>query len=141
MDTSQFEGKKIALKQTKDGYAMTLAIHPDDLPDEIMRDFVGARYMVVMVRLADNEEPLNRQEFAGGQMVKLAGMVCRDPEFWEWLHQDGSLFEKNEAACVDWLTSYLNIKSRADIKVNLDAQDTLKNIYAGFKEWKTTRNT
>lgn len=141
METSQFEGKKIALKQTKDGYAMTLAIHPDDIPDELMRDFVGARYMVVMVRLADNEEPLNRQEFAGNQMVKLAGMVCRDPDFWEWLHQDGSLFEKNEAACVDWLTSYLNIKSRSEIKTNLDAQDTLKNIYAGFKEWMTTRNT
>ena len=57
METSQFEGKKIALKQTKDGYAMTLAIHPDEVPSELLRDWVGARYMVVMVRLADNEEP------------------------------------------------------------------------------------
>jgi hypothetical protein len=141
METSQFEGKKIALKQTKDGYAMTLAIHPDDVPDELLRDFVGARYMVVMVRLADNEEPLNREEYAGAKMVKLAGMLCRDPEFWQWLHEDGSLFEKNEAACVDWLTSYLNISSRSEIKTNLDAQDTLKNIYDGYKEWKQTRNT
>jgi hypothetical protein len=141
METSQFEGKKIALKQTKDGYAMTIAIHPDEVPDELLRDFVGARYMVVMVRLADNEEPLNRQEYAGGQLVKLAGMLCRDAEFWEWLHEDGSLFEKNETACVDWLTSYLNISSRADIKTNPDAQDTLKTIYAGYKEWKTTKST
>jgi len=77
METSQFEGKKIALKQTKDGYAMTLAIHPDDIPDELMRDFVGARYMVVMVRLADNEEPLNREEFAGNQMVKMDSDTLR----------------------------------------------------------------
>lgn len=141
METSQFEGKKIALKQTKDGYAMTLAIHPDDVPDELLRDFVGARYMVVMVRLADNEEPLNREEYAGAKYVKLAGMICRDPEFWQWLHEDGSLFEKNEASCVDWLTSYLNISSRSELKTNLDAQDTLKNIYDGYKEWKQTRNT
>lgn len=141
MNTSQFEGKKIALKQTKDGYAMTLAIHPDDIPDELVRDFVGARYMVVMVRLGDNEEPLNRQEFAGGQMVKLAGMICRDPEFWEYLHEDGQLFEKSEAACVDWLTSFLEIKSRADLKTNLAAQNTFKVLYSEYKEWKTTRST
>jgi hypothetical protein len=30
METSQFEAKKIALKQTKDGHVLNLAIHPDD---------------------------------------------------------------------------------------------------------------
>ena len=141
METSQFEGKKIALKQTKDGYAMTLAIHPDDIPDELMRDFVGARYMVVMVRLADNEEPLNREEFAGGQMVKLAGMLCRDVEFWDYLHEQGLLFEKNEAACDDWITSFLEIKSRAEIKTNQMAQNILKRFYTEYKEWKQTKST
>ena len=141
METSQFEGKKVALKQTKDGYAMTLAIHPDDLPEDLMRDYVGARYMVVMVRLNDQEEPLDRRDFAGAQMVKLAGMLCRDKDFWEWLHKDGSLFEKNEAACVDWMTGYLNIQSRSELKTNKEAQETLKNIYTGYKEWKTTKST
>jgi len=141
METSQFEAKKVALKQTKDGYAMTLAIHPDDLPDEIMRDFVGARYMVVMVRLNDNEEPLNREEFAGAQMVKLAGMLCRDKDFWEFLHEEGSLFQKTEAECVEWMQNYLVVSSRSEIKTNLAAQKALKDIYAEYKEWKTTKNT
>jgi hypothetical protein len=141
METSQFEGKKIALKQTKDGYAMTLAIHPDDIPDELMRDFVGARYMVVMVRLADNEEPLNREEFAGGQMVKLAGMLCRDSEFWEYLHEEGSLFQKSEKDCVEWMQSYLVIGSRSELKTNLASQRALKDIYTEYKEWKQTRST
>lgn len=141
METSQFEGKKIALKQTKDGYAMTLAIHPDDIPDELVRDFVGARYMVVMVRLGDDEQPVNREEFAGGQMVKLAGMLCRDPKFWDYLYDGGQLFEKNEAACVDWVTGYLNIKSRSEIKINKLAQDELKELYTEFQEWKQTKST
>lgn len=141
METSQFEGKKIALKQTKDGYAMTLAIHPDDIPDELVRDFVGARYMVVMVRLDDNEQPLNRQEYAGAQMVKLAGMLCRDKDFWEYLHEGGQLFEKNEADCISWIQSYLGIPSRSEIKNNKLAQDELKELYTEFKEWKTTRST
>jgi len=141
METSKFEGKKVALKQTKDGYAMTLAIHPDEIPDELLKDFVGARYMVVMVRLNDNEEPLDRREYAGAQMVKLAGMLCRDKDFWEYLHEGGQLFEVNELACVEWLTGYLNVNSRADIKGNKLAQDELKELYTGYKEWKTTKST
>lgn len=136
METSQFEGKKVALKQTKDGIVMSLAIHPDDLPEELIRDFVGSRYMVVMVRLGDEEKPLNREEFAGSQMVKLSGMLCRDKDFWEYLHEGGQLFEKSEVACVEWLQSYLNIPSRSDLKVNKLAQEELKTLYGEYKEWK-----
>ena len=136
METSQFEAKKVALKQTKDGHVLTLSIHPDEIPEEILRDFVGARYMVVMVRLADTEVPFNREEFAGSQMVKLAGMLCRDKSFWDYLHEGGQLLEKNEAACVEWLQSYLNINSRADLKINKGAQEELKELYGEYKEWK-----
>lgn len=136
METSQFEGKKVALKQTKDGHVLTLAIHPDETPDELLRDYVGARYMVVMVRLGDDEKPLNREEYAGAQLVKLAGMLCRDRQFWEFLYEKGMLFETNEESCVEWMKSYLNIASRADLKTNIEAQGALKLIYGEYKEWK-----
>ena len=136
METSQFEAKKVALKQTKDGIVMSLAIHPDELPEELIRDFVGSRYMVVMVRLGDDEKPINRDEYAGTQMVKLSGMLCRDKDFWEYLHDGGQLFEKNEIACVEWLQSYLHIPSRSDLKINKLAQDELKTLYGEYKEWK-----
>ena len=136
METSQFEAKKVALQQPKAGHILTLSIHPDEIPEEILRDFVGARYMVVMVRLGDEEKPLNREEFAGSQLVKLAGIMCRDKDFWDYLYDDGQLFEKNEAACVDWMTSYLGVNSRADIKTNQEAQRLLKEMNAKFKEWK-----
>jgi hypothetical protein len=139
METSQFEAKKVALKQTKDGHVLTLAIHPDEIPEEILRDFVGARYMVVMVRLADSETPLNREEYAGAQLVKLAGMLCRDQEFWNFLYEDGQLFERNEHDCIEWMQSYLEINSRSDIKTNPNAQNAFKEIYAQYKEWKNAR--
>jgi hypothetical protein len=37
---------------------------------------------------------------------------------------------------VEWLTGYLNINSRADIKANRLAQDELKELYTEYKEWK-----
>jgi len=141
MDHPQFEAKKISMKQTKDGYVLNLAIHPDEVPDEIIRDFVGARYMVVMVRLDDEEKPLNREEYAGAQMVKLAGMLCRDKEFWEFLNEEGSLYEKSEKECIEWMQNYLVVGSRSEIKNNLASQRALKDIYTEYKEWKTTRNT
>jgi hypothetical protein len=141
METSQFEGKKIALKQTKDGYAMTLAIHPDDVPDELLRDFVGARYMVVMVRLADNEEPLNREEFAGAKHVKVAGMVCRDPEFWRFMEDEGLAFEMRESAIAEAVCGYCDISSRSELKTNPDAQMLFKRLMGEFEAWKQTRNT
>lgn len=135
MSYPQFEAKKIAMKQSKDGYVMSLAIHPDDIPDEIFKDFVGARYMVVMVRLGDDERPLQREEYGNTQMVRLAGMLCRDRKFWEYLYEQGFLLETNEAACVEWLKSYLNINSRADLKTNVEAQRALKILNAEYKEW------
>lgn len=136
METSQFEAKKVALKQTKDGHVLTLAIHPDESPDEILRDFVGARYMVVMVRLADTEEPMNRDEYAGNQAVKQAGMVCRDPKFWEFLHEQGMLFEKNETYAAEALCSWCNVMSRSELKINQVARGIFHTFMEEFKSWK-----
>jgi hypothetical protein len=97
--------------------------------------------MVVMVRLDDEEKPLNREEYAGTQMVKLAGMLCRDKEFWEFLQEEGQLFETSEKECIEWMQNYLVVGSRSEIKNNLASQRALKDIYTEYKEWKTTRNT
>jgi hypothetical protein len=134
MQTSQFEGKKVALKQTKDGHVLTLAIHPDEIPEEILRDYVGARYMVVMVRIGDNEEPVERQPV--DKHMSMAAMLCRDPKFWEFLFEQGLLLETNEEAATDWLKSYLNVESRKEIKDSEDAKILLNKINWEFKEWK-----
>jgi hypothetical protein len=134
METSQFEGKKVALKQTKDGIVMSLAIHPDDLPEELIRDFVGARYMVVMVRLNDDETPMQREPV--NKHISAAGMLCRDPQFWEFLYEQGLLLETNEEATTEWLKAYLNIDSRRELKDNQDAQIALNKILREFREWK-----
>lgn len=137
METSQFEAKKIALKQTKDGHVLNLAIHPDEIPEEILRDFVGARYMVVMVRLADTEVPMVRaEEYAGARLVKQAGMLCREAKFWEYLHDQGQVFERNETVAVEWLCSYLNIVSRAELKTDEKAQSLFEQLNEDYKRWK-----
>lgn len=133
----QFEGVKTGLKQSKEGYMLTLAVHPDDLPEDLMRDFVGSRYVVVMVRLNDQEMPMDRkEEFPGDAAVKMAGILCRDPDFWEWLHANEWLFEKNETACTEWLTSYLGIESRKELKTDQEARDLFNKLKRSFDAWR-----
>lgn len=138
MDTIQFEGIKTGLRQSKEGYMLTLAVHPEDVPDDLMRDFVGARYMVVMVRVGDDEKPIDREQaYPGDNAVKVAGMLCRNPDFWEFLAENEWLDEQSESACVEWLVTFLNIDSRKDLKTNSEARDLLNNIRKKFDSWQT----
>jgi len=134
--TVQFEGLKTGFRQNKDGYVLSLAFHPDDVPSELMKDFVGSRYMVVMVRLADDDTPMVRDEaFPGDAAVKAAGILCRNPEFWDWLVRKEMMFEKNEKACTEFLYGYLGIESRKELKTDADARDLFNRLKHAFEAW------
>lgn len=139
MDTIQFEGIKTGLRQSKEGYNLTLAVHPDDLPDDLMRDFVGSRYMVVMVRIGDEEQPINREvEFAGSHAVKIAGMLCRDPDFWSFVFDVHGDEITSESDCVQWLQIFLDINSRSELKTNVKARELFIQLRKGFDKWKAS---
>jgi hypothetical protein len=137
METIQFEGVKTGLRQSKEGYNLTLAVHPDDLPDDLMRDFVGSRYMVVMVRIGDDEQPLNREhEFPRDNAVKMAGMVCRDPEFWAFIADTQGDEVSSETESAQWLCVFLDIESRKELKTNSEARELFIKLKKGFDKWK-----
>ena len=133
MKTIQFEGVKVALKQDKTGYVLTLSMHPDDIPEDLLRDFVGARYQVVMVRLDTNEAPIDRQEeFAGDRALRIAGMLCRDPKFWEFLYSRSDISTKDYENATQWLRFYLDLESRSQLKTNAVAQTQLDKLYREY---------
>ena len=136
MKTSQFEAVKMAMKQDKTGYVLTLSLHPDEVPDEILRDFVGARYQVVMVRLNGEEKPMNRDHDLPRDIVQLAGILCSDTRFHDWLVSLCFIPEANTKAATDWLRKELGVLSRAELKTNPEASQTLLNINEEFKAWK-----
>lgn len=137
MKTLQFEAVKVALKQDKTGYILTLCLHPDEIPEELLRDFVGSRYGVVMVRINEHEEPLDREEeFGGAKAVRLAGILCKERDFWEFLYDDLQIMDRNEKEASEWLRSYLNVTSRSEIKTNPEAQQLLDKINKDYLRWK-----
>ena len=138
MEISKFEGVKVSLKQDRTGYILTLSVHPDEVPEEILRDFVGARYQVVMVRLTNEERPMIREQEHSGDMVRMAGILCRDPMFQRFLLEAGQTFDASEDIATAWLKEELNIQSRAELRENQAAASQLRIINQEFQAWKTT---
>ena len=135
MKTLQFEGVKIALKQDKTGYVLTLNVHPDEVPVDLLRDFVGARYQVVMVRIGDNDRPMNRDHEYARDPVRTAGILCRDVGFAQYLVDTGNILEPTENEVVHWLKAELGIISRAELKNNPQATKKLWTIEEEYKLW------
>ena len=134
MDTRQYEAIKVAMKQDKEGYILTLRVHPDEVPEALLRDFVGARYQCVMVRLGDDERPLNRDNFS--EIVKLAGMLPRNPDFRAWLVMQGHIFDDDEDEAVSWIKHHCQIGSRRELANNPGAAALLRQANQEFQAWK-----
>jgi len=135
MKTLQFEAVKIAMKQDKTGIVLTLNIHPDDLPVDLMKDFVGARYQVVMVRLNDENKPMNRDAEYHRDPVRTAGMLCRDKQFAQYLFEKEEIFEKKEADVIEWLKGEIDIESRTELKEDQKKAKKFWAIYEEYQQW------
>lgn len=130
--SSSFEAIKIAMKQDRTGYILTLNVHPDEVPAEIMRDFVGARYQVVMVRLNDQGQPLDRNAFR--DPVKVAGILCRSKDFAKFLMETGQIEDPSHAT--EWLKSECFIISRSELRDNSIACSRFWAIEEDYNKWK-----
>lgn len=137
MEPIQYEAIKTGLKQSKDGYMLSLVVHPDDLPDDLMKDFIGSRYMVVMVRIGDDDKPINREQFKKHHpAVAMAGMLCRDRNFWEYVESVTNDTIMTEGECSEWMKYYFEIDSRAELKTNEKARDAFMKFKERYDQWK-----
>jgi hypothetical protein len=118
----QFEARKVALKQDRTGYVLTLSLHPDEIPVELLRDFVGSRYGCALVRIQDDETPT-----AYSNRVQTAGMLCRSVEFQEFL---GTMDEISAAA---ELCKRCGIESRSELNGNEEAQMAFDALVLEYK--------
>lgn len=136
MNALQFECVKVALKQDRTGFILTVSIHPDEIPEELVRDFVGARYGVAMARIQDDESatPYNNR-------VKKAGMLCRNRIFNDWLSHIGyrGVTEKtdsDEQKAITHIYEVCEISSRTELNGNKNAQRKFDEMVDEYERWK-----
>jgi len=121
----QFEARKIALKQDRTGFILSLSLHPDEIPEELIRDFVGARYACALVRIQDDESPTPYNN-----RVQRAGMICKDPKFQTFM------MVTNEMAAAEELCKRCGIESRTELHGNRLAQAACEEIIEAFEREK-----
>jgi len=131
MNALQFEAVKVALKQDRTGFVLTLNIHPDEIPEELMRDYVGARYMVALARIQDDESatPYDNR-------VKRAGILCRTREFQFWLTEQGLALHKSEEDAIEALYALCEITSRTELNGNAAAKQKFDDMVNEYEQWK-----
>jgi hypothetical protein len=134
-----FECMKVGLKQDKNGYVIAFSLHPDDAPSIMLQDAVGTEYQVVMVRLDSHDAPIDRQdEFSADRAIRISGMLCRDPKFWDYLYAKSDIATKDYETVTQWLRFYLDLESRSQLKTNIEAQNKLDALYREYTAWKPT---
>ena len=131
----QFEARKVALKQDRTGYVLTLGLHPDEIPEELLRDFVGARYGCALVRIQDDESPT-----AYSNRVKTAGMICRDPLFQQFMSERYHIDLDDESETAAVLCDKCRIDSRSQLNGDSVAQSIFDEIVTAFGLWQYEKN-
>jgi hypothetical protein len=129
MNALQFEGVKIALKQDRTGYVLTLTIHPDEIPDELLRDFVGTRYGVAMARIESDETAR-----VYDNRVKTAGKLCRSKEFQDWVGVQLGLNIVTEETAINYLYDRCGIASRTELNGNTEAQKKFDEMLEEYEQ-------
>jgi hypothetical protein len=128
-----FEAVMLGATKDKNGFVLKLAIHPNDVPVDLVADPVGSRYMIGMAKLND----FNEIEVPSTlKAVQSAGMLCRLDEFQTYLLLEELSNEKSEEGAKEGLCIHLGISSRAELKENITARKKFNKLVQNFDDWR-----
>ena len=125
---------KIGLTQGKEGHILKLVLHPNDLPRDIITDSLGSRYLMVLVRLNDDDTAAPPKDKAeGDRAVAIAGALCRNERFRGWFFSKGFSVSEEPNAVAEGLRSILGVESRRDLATNEEARRVFMDIRGEFE--------
>ncbi|QMV32387.1 hypothetical protein 8G_00069 [Ralstonia phage Hyacinthe] len=83
----------------------------------------GHRFMAALVEISDDEQPVQPESEApkGGQLAKLAGMLCDQPDFWaflNWCDANGGQIISSAEDAANFVREVCGVASRAELDHN-----------------------
>jgi hypothetical protein len=122
------------MSQDKNGHILKLSIHPNDLPKDLILDPLGSRYVMVLARLNDQDEVVQPKEKSEGEKaVDIAGLLCRNERFINWLVDAGYSAVRTSAGAVETIRLLCGIKSRAELASDGEARARFMELKAEFE--------
>jgi len=131
MTIDNFECLKVRITQNKQGTYLVLNIHNDDLPDRIMRSWVGTRYYCVLIEadMIDEEAVIEFPKTEGEKIISRAGILARNKNFQKYIGAE------NESDSAEYIRQYCKIQSRSELKDNDEAKEQFEKITKRFNRW------
>ena len=137
-----FEAFKYALRQNKEGVAITLVVNPNDMPRDLLNDDIGQRYMIGMGKISDGEEIIEGDNAREARRLLIScGALCRDSDFQRWIEDNGFAMEASEEAAAASVRGLLKVKSRSEIKTDEEALNRFKRLRDLFIKRSTFEET
>lgn len=152
---------KYAYRQSKDGVVVSFVVHPDEVPAALSTSRIGARYVVVLVQVGDDELPIKqpakertrtppvspqatasletekpRRDWRDVQPAAQAGIRCAEPMFQAFLREtrpDDWHESRDAAACVRLICG---VESRVELGTKHAARVIWHQIDTAFQAWK-----
>ena len=134
-------GTRRAMREMADG-TIEVKIHIDPAHRKAFMENFGQIDMPVAIAplVADFEQRAPEAEKAkGGPLAKLAGMLCADPNFWEFLNDEfmlpADVTSAEQAARV--IRNACRVESRAELDSNAEAEsDFHASIRGPWLKWR-----
>ncbi len=138
--SSHCEAKKHAYRQTKDGIVVSFVLHPNEVPDDLALAPLGARYMLGLARIGDDEEPQEPEQkqpekpkrpgrrFADMPPSQQAGIKCNDEAFQKWACPG----QPDHAAARGLILAECGIESRRELDSSEEAHENWLELLAKF---------
>jgi hypothetical protein len=143
---------KYAYRQTKDGVVVSFVVHPNDIPAALSTSHIGARYLVALVEIDDNEQPKllapaklippsgEKRNWRDLPPPQQAGIRCDEPSFGIYLKEtypDDWHESQDAAACVRLICA---VHSRAELGTNQKARVMWHQLDQQYQAWLALEN-
>lgn len=134
----QIEAKKDGLSQMQSGeWTLRLKLHADEIPTPLLKATMGTRYMLAMVEIGDNEEPMQQEQPKGKSYAQQAALTCKEPAFWkfcsEFVRSGNAVL--NEEDAVRFIYGNVGISSRSELVEGTPAGDSWHRLWLDYKNW------
>ena len=126
---------KYAYRQTKDGVVVSFVVHPNDVPAELSASHIGARYMVVLVELGDDEKPKPKRDWNDMQPAQQAGIRCGERTFFIFLRDRRGYNPKQLKDCASIVKEICGVNSRVELGTNQKARVIWHQLDSEYMQW------
>lgn len=132
-----FEAVKYAYRQSRDGVVVSFVVHPNDMPAELSASHIGARYMIALVELGDDEKPKkpNKKDWREMTPASQAAIRCQDQQFRKFLAAEHGFETKDKDEAATAVRKMCGVASRMELATNHKARTLWFNIDTQYREW------